>query len=42
MSVRQAGRRELLVLRSPPELRFVLATRQDVRLRLHGSGWRES
>jgi LuxR family transcriptional regulator, maltose regulon positive regulatory protein len=26
---------ELLVLRGPPELRFVLATRQDVRLGLH-------
>src|SRR5262249_41344173 len=26
---------ELLVLRAPPELRFVLATRHDVRLGLH-------
>src|SRR5262249_14219750 len=26
---------ELLVLRAPPELRFVLATRRDVRLGLH-------
>jgi LuxR family maltose regulon positive regulatory protein len=27
---------ELLVLRAPPELRFLLATRQDLRLGLHG------
>src|SRR5271169_2354403 len=27
---------ELLVLRAPPELRFVLATRHDLRLGLHG------
>ena len=26
---------ELLVMRAPPELRFVLATRHDVRLGLH-------
>src|SRR5262245_2106706 len=27
---------ELLIMRAPPELRFVLATRHDVRLGLHG------
>jgi LuxR family transcriptional regulator, maltose regulon positive regulatory protein len=27
---------ELLVMRAPPELRFLLATRQDLRLGLHG------
>ena len=33
---------ELLVLRAPPGLRFVLATRHDVRLGCTGCGWRAS
>src|SRR5689334_15127531 len=33
---------ELLVMRAPPELRFVLATRHDLRLGCTGCGWRGS
>ncbi len=33
---------ELLVMRAPPQLRFVLAARHDVRLGLHRRGWKAS
>src|SRR5580704_14123983 len=33
---------ELLIMRAPPQLRFVLATRHDVRLGCTGCGWRAS